>query len=301
MTYQEWKECVDPKVAGTWNLHEVLGSQREAVDFFLLFSSISGIMGQIGQANYNAANTYLDALVRHRHQQGLPASVIDIGVMGGIGVVAETAHMEAMARAAGYYVLGEQDLLDAITASLSAPGGRGGGDDSSSDSGSGQLVLGLWSDKSLADPTTHVLWKRDARMAFAHSFTRNSSRLVSRSSPGDADDDNDEAAALVRMARTAPDQLRQDATIERICRAIGQAIADLFVYQAGGGSGGMLPPTTLLDDVGLDSMNAVELQAWLAQHFGVDFPMFDLIHTSTMWDLAATVADLMYEDAVNGS
>lgn len=288
MTYQEWKECVDPKVAGTWNLHEALGSQQEAVDFFLLFSSISGIMGQIGQANYNAANTYLDAFVRHRHQQGLPASVIDIGVMGGIGVVAESANMETMARAAGYYVLGEQDLLDAITASLSA----GGRDD---DDTGGQLVLGMWSDKSLADPSTHVLWKRDARMAFAHSFTRNS--RASRSSP-DGEDDDDEATALVRMVRTAPDQLRQDATVERICKAIGQAISDLFVYQAGGGE---MLPTTLLDDVGLDSMNAVELQAWLAQHFGVDLPMFDLIHTPTMWDLAATVADLMYEDAVKGN
>lgn len=280
MTYQEWKECVDPKVAGTWNLHEALASQKEKLDFFVLFSSISGVMGQIGQANYNAANTYPDAFVGHRHQQGLPASVIDIGVMGGIGVVAETANMEALARAAGYYVLGEQDLLDALTASILADRDNG--------SRGSQLVLGMWSDKSLADPSTHVLWKRDARMGMAHSFTRNSRAGQARADEGE----DDEAAAIVRMARTSPDQVREEATVERICKTIGQAVSDLFVYQAG-----EILLTALLDDIGLDSMNAVELQAWIAQHLHVDLPMFDLIHTPTMWNLAVRVAELMYEEA----
>lgn len=278
MTYQEWRECIDPKVMGTWNLHEALLEQKE-VDFFLLFSSISGVMGQIGQANYNAANTYLDAFVRHRHDLDLPASVIDIGVMGGIGVVAETGNMEALARAAGYYVLGEQDLVDAMTASLLA--------DKKGDDGS-QLVLGMWSDKSLADPSTHVLWKRDARMSVAHSFTRNSRAAQSSGS----DDEDDETAAIVRMARTAPAQLLEHATYELICKAMGRAISDLFVYQ----TGVEILPTALLDDIGLDSMNAVELQAWIVQHFHVDLPMFDLIHTPTLWDLAVKVAEMMYDD-----
>lgn len=288
MTYQEWKECVDPKVAGTLNLHEILLSRNETPDFFLLFSSISGVMGQIGQANYNAANTFLDTFVRHRHWLGLPASVIDIGVMGSIGVVAESGNMEAMARAAGYHVLGEQDLMDAITASILAPVPNVDNGKHNGSATPTQLVLGMWTNKPLADPSTHVLWKRDARMSFAHTLTR----WKRSAKASDSDSDDEGTGAIVRMARTAPECLHEDATVQLICKAMGRAIADLFVVDVGG----EILPTVLLDDLGVDSMNAVELQAWIAQHFQVDFPMFDLMHTETMWDLAVRVAELMYEE-----
>ncbi|KAI8317779.1 Reducing polyketide synthase DEP5 [Colletotrichum sp. SAR11_240] len=62
MTYDEWRACIEPKIQGTENLHKALA--QSSLDFFVLFSSIGGLVGNIGQANYNAANTYLDAFVR---------------------------------------------------------------------------------------------------------------------------------------------------------------------------------------------------------------------------------------------
>ncbi|KAI8311041.1 Lovastatin diketide synthase LovF [Colletotrichum sp. SAR11_59] len=116
MTYDEWRTCIEPKIQGTENLHKALA--QSSLDLFVLFSSIGGLVGNIGQANYNAANTYLDAFVRYRHNLGLPASVIDIGIMGGIGVIASTGNMQDRAQAAGYHVLCEEDLLEAITISI---------------------------------------------------------------------------------------------------------------------------------------------------------------------------------------
>ncbi|KAF4818956.1 Fumagillin dodecapentaenoate synthase [Colletotrichum siamense] len=277
MTFTEWRECVSPKVDGTLNLHNALLHQQ--LDFFLLFSSMSGITGQIGQANYNAANAYLDAFVKFRHGLGLPASVIDIGVMGGIGVVAQTDNMELRAKAAGYHVLGEQDLLDCMTASIlhSQPN-----PDATSDMS--QMVLGLWSQKPLADPSTHVLWKRDARMGLAYSFNSQRGSSVQEQAGEDKVD------AIVFLAKTNPEKLQDEATIELIVKHIGNAMSELLAQPDA-----EILPTALLDDIGLDSLNAIELTGWISQYFFVDLPLFDLIHTPTLWDLAVKVAELMYE------
>lgn len=54
MSYEDWQTAVQPKVLGTWNLH--YASLGLDLDFFLLFSSWSGLVGQWGQANYAAVS-----------------------------------------------------------------------------------------------------------------------------------------------------------------------------------------------------------------------------------------------------
>jgi acyl transferase domain-containing protein/NADPH:quinone reductase-like Zn-dependent oxidoreductase/acyl carrier protein/NADP-dependent 3-hydroxy acid dehydrogenase YdfG len=82
-----------PKVAGAWNLHQATLSLP--LDFFILYSSATTFVGNPGQANYVAANAYLEALALARRQQGLPATCVSWGAIEDAGYLARNRDVKA--------------------------------------------------------------------------------------------------------------------------------------------------------------------------------------------------------------
>ena len=89
---ERFSRAMTPKVNGAWNLHRE--TRVMDLDFFVMFSSVSSVVGSPGQANYVAANAFLDTLAHHRKLLGLPALVVNWGVLAEVGYVARHKKLE---------------------------------------------------------------------------------------------------------------------------------------------------------------------------------------------------------------
>ncbi|MFW6692542.1 type I polyketide synthase [Streptomyces sp. MAR4 CNX-425] len=120
-------EAVDrvlaPKAAGAWALHELTRELPGPPVAFVLFSSFAGTGGSAGQANYAAANAFLDALAHHRRAAGLPATSLAWGLWesaSGITAALDAADLARIART-GVAPLATAEALALLDAALTAP------------------------------------------------------------------------------------------------------------------------------------------------------------------------------------
>ncbi|KAK8037938.1 type I iterative polyketide synthase [Apiospora phragmitis] len=112
MSYQDWIVSTRPKVQGAANLQVVLSGME--LDFFLVTSSVSGILGTPGQPSYAAANAYLDALAHHRRVKGERGCSAILPMILGVGVVSENTELEESLKRKGMYGIDEEFLLRSV-------------------------------------------------------------------------------------------------------------------------------------------------------------------------------------------
>ncbi|KAJ5509586.1 hypothetical protein N7527_011729 [Penicillium freii] len=85
LTYDTLQKVLNPKVDGSLILDEVFSD--DDLEFFLLFSSISAVVGQPSQANYDAANSFMTGLAAQRRGRNLTASVVNLGPIVALGFI----------------------------------------------------------------------------------------------------------------------------------------------------------------------------------------------------------------------
>ncbi len=112
LDHDQLHRALAPKVTGGWNLHRA--TLHDQLDLFVLFSSVAGILGLAGQANYAAANAFLDSLAAARSAAGLAALSVDWGPWAGAGLAAAQANRGERLAERGLGSLQPEEALDAL-------------------------------------------------------------------------------------------------------------------------------------------------------------------------------------------
>jgi acyl transferase domain-containing protein len=105
-----------PKALGAWLLHQQ--TRHMDLDLFILYSSVSALVGNPHQANYAAANCFLQALAERRISEGLVATCISWGALADVGAVARDPTLETYLQSLGLAPIPAHRALAAMRAAL---------------------------------------------------------------------------------------------------------------------------------------------------------------------------------------
>lgn len=252
MSFENWKTSVEPKIVGAMNLHSVLSS---TLDFFIMTSSVSGILGTPGQSNYAAANSYLDSLARHRLAAKNAATSVVLPMVLGVGVVAENAELEDALKRKGMYGIDEEHLLEGFEAAIISQ---------KSERVPDHIVIGLDPaklQKAVNDAAaTDSFWLEDARFNhIVHDMNSSS-------------DDTGGAGAKSILATIKAVASPAEAIAAVTEHFIGK-LARMLLLSADD----FEPDVKSIADYGIDSMIGAELRNWIFKEYGMDIPFQQLL------------------------
>ncbi|MEV4826362.1 type I polyketide synthase [Micromonospora sp. NPDC049274] len=259
MTPEKMSTVLRAKAVAAWHLHELTRDRDLAA--FVLFSSTSGILGGAGQANYGAANAFLDALAQHRGARGLPAVSVAWGLWaaGGMASGLGETGVARLART-GIAPLSERDGLELFLASLSA--------------GRPQVVAA----RLLLDRPV------EGASALLRGLVRQPARRVAKSTVS-SDDLHD------RLATQSPEE-RRETVVDLIRTHAAAALGhpDRRSIAAG----------RAFSELGFDSLTAIELRNRLNAPLGVRLPATLIFDYPTPAALAAHALTLLFPETDTG-
>ncbi|KFY44312.1 hypothetical protein V494_01542 [Pseudogymnoascus sp. VKM F-4513 (FW-928)] len=264
MTYKQWQTGMSPKVQGTYNLHKATLELGTQLDFFICFSSVSGVLGGLAQANYSAANNYLDALMAHRRSLGLAASTMNCGMIVGVGAVAENAGLQAFMERMGYDGVVEEELFYQIEEAVK---GSTGSFISENGTVMHQTVTGV---NLKRDDLPCSLKPLFGNIYQNHDFKGTSAQ---------GKDSGKKLSVVLSSTATVEERIviLTDAFIKKIAAVLAVPTDNIL-------------PSNRLAAYGLDSIVAVEFRKWFSKVVGVELAVFDILGATSIHSLVVKAA-----------
>jgi NAD(P)-dependent dehydrogenase (short-subunit alcohol dehydrogenase family) len=257
-TMHQLAEVLRSKLAGTWLLHRLLAA--DPLDFFVMFSSASGVLSSPLVGAYAAANAFLDAMAHLRRAQGRPALSIDWGLWAGEGMAA-AADSDGLATltARGMGALAPEQALEALGAYLGSPAAQVG-------------VI----------PVNWPAWRERYPAFTAAPFL---SEVLAGEAPSLAADEP--APSRLDLLALAPAD-RRAVVIERLRRHAGA------VLRLDAEAIDLLEPLTAC---GIDSLMAVELKNRVDRDLGLAVPLVHYLDGSGIGRLAEVLLERLGDAA----
>lgn len=264
MTLDDYHTAIRPKVQGTWNLHRASELHKSPLSFFTMLSSTSGIVGNKGQSNYAAANTFLDAFAGYRHGLGLPANTVDLGLIEDVGYAAEQGtELNARFDKRIWTPINEGTLRKILTYSIlqqhpTAP---------LSASTSTETITGI----GFPLPVEGTGVEGDPRFSYLFSGHAGATGGLEASDGSDSVDQAIRAFRLMHQTGTDAAALSK-AGLEVIS---GQFVKTLRLEVEP-------EPARPLTAYGLDSLSAVELRNWIRMKLGSELTTLDITNAGSL-------------------
>ncbi|WP_244888236.1 type I polyketide synthase [Streptomyces scopuliridis] len=254
-----------PKVDAAWHLHEL--TRDMGLTAFVLYSSVAGLLGTAGQANYAAGNTFLDALAAHRRAQGLPGLSLAWGLWGETGSLAghlADADLRRLARS-GLLPLASDEAMELFDAASAT--------DEPLLAVTRLDTAALRSSGTEIPPLLRALVPTAPRRATVAAGQDSGSGLAERLT----------ALAPAERLRTLTDLV-----CARVAAVLGHA------------DQGAIDPERAFQELGFDSLTAVELRNQLGTATGVRLPTTTVFDHPTPAALAEHLLGQLVTDAVPG-
>ncbi|KAI1460694.1 hypothetical protein F4805DRAFT_372476 [Annulohypoxylon moriforme] len=266
MTLDDFHTSIHAKVHGTWNIHRV----SPTLDFFTALSSTSGVVGNKGQANYAAANTFLDAFASYRQSLGLQSNTVDLGVIQDVGYIAEQdTGLEARFDKRQWTPINETMLRKILTYSIFQQDSRAPLNPSSVAETITGIGYPLPADSELA-----------SEPRFGYLFNTRGSNVDSL----DDGDESDQAEQAIKQFRLMHKSGADVAALKLTClEVISAQFAKTLRLEAEPESGRPLVA------YGLDSLSAVELRNWIRVKLNVELTTLDITNAASLIALSEKV------------
>ncbi|RAL12372.1 uncharacterized protein BO97DRAFT_451580 [Aspergillus homomorphus CBS 101889] len=270
MSHDNWKAVLAAKVDGTWNIHHALAGRDASLHFFVVCGSITGVMGNAGQANYSAANTFVSSFVQYRLQQGLPASAVNLGGVNDVGYLAtQNIKLRDRMASASVRLLSEREVLDAFEVAIfcaestSAPRFLG------SLHAPNTLTVGMSSTKSIADPSVRPLWAPDAR--FRKYFDLDLKYQMSRDPLKQAPT----VQHIIHDISKDPDIIKDASWREKVILELINALQNYSMFARG-------QDPQQIAAMQIDSLMTLEIRNWCRRYVDLELSLLDITKAGTI-------------------
>jgi NADPH:quinone reductase-like Zn-dependent oxidoreductase/NADP-dependent 3-hydroxy acid dehydrogenase YdfG len=295
MSAESWHLSIDPKVWGTWNIHNALQGRDNDLDFFLMTSSLTGSVGMATESNYCAANSFQDAFARYRRSLGLPGTALGIGMIQEVGYLHEHPQIEAMLLRKGLHPLSEAELIRIIDMSLSNQTSRSRLQVELTQMEGHLLMgletLGLQRQRQLGfEGENHFL--NDPRSAAIRNTLENVERIRGSSlavATAGITDHPSKRIEKILAAQETGESLDAKALGAMISSILTKKLCHLLLLTPD-----QLHPSSELGNLGIDSMLAAEFRTFIFTTIGADISFQILLeHETTVASLTELALSLL--------
>ncbi|TDZ13320.1 Polyketide synthase-nonribosomal peptide synthetase [Colletotrichum orbiculare MAFF 240422] len=294
MSLGDMRLVTDPKVKGSAHLESLLADVD--LDFFVFLSSLTAVTGNPGQSNYSAANLFMAGLAGARRRRGLAATVMHVGAILGVGYVSEKtdASKTNFSRTSGYTLTSERDFHQHFAEAVVA-GRRARGWESAASGrlcGYGPLEIAMGLQKESANPEKKPFWFGNPTISH---FIRNGGGTGGGSGASETATKSGSEKTSVK-AQLASASSRAEA-LRIVKEAFRPFVCSLFQLPPDDGDGDDFS-RLLLDDMGLDSLLAVEIRTWWLKTVNVNLPVMKILSGVSVDQLVAMGVDKLPSDLV---